>query len=177
MNKSIAELTGVTLDTLCADVGIEATYIGRRIDGDKCERVNARDIPDEKWEHDAWNVSLAYQGRTYLDINYRMGIGHSPQPPKIVTIHDQEVAARFYERPPRGKWNPTPPTAADILSSLMLDVSSLGEGFEGWAESYGYDTDSRKAEGIYRACLETLPKLHALLGDAFGRFETAAQEY
>lgn len=164
MPKTIQELTGITLDTLCADVKMEPTYIGRRTN-------------DDKWEHDSWSVSLTFKGHTYQDIAYRMGIGNSPQPPKIVTIHDQEVVERFYTRPPAGTWNPTPPTAADIISSLMMDVSGLDQGFEDWASNYGMDADSRKAEAMYKRCLETLPRLHALLGDDFGRFETAAQDY
>lgn len=182
MNKSTAELTGVTLDTLCADVGIEATYLGRREEKDKCERPHARDIPDDKWEHDAWNVSLEYKGRTYQDIAYRMGIGHSPQwnsGKPIKSVYDKEQSEKFYAGKQIGgpNFKPTPPTAADILSSLMMDVSGLDEGFGGWASGLGYDTDSRKAEATYKLCLETLPKLHALLGADFGRFETAAQDY
>ena len=159
-----AELTGKTFEALCADVSVEPTYLGRRKDGDD-------------WEHDSWNVSLTFKARTYTDIAYRMGIGHSPQAQPVRTIHDQEVAKRFYERPPNGTWNPTPPTAAELISSLMMDVSGLDESFEGWAASLGFDTDSRKAEGIYRQCLETLPKLRALLGADFAQFETEAQDY
>ena len=164
MRKTISELTGVTLETLCADVGIEATYIGRRQD-------------DDNWEHDSWFVTLTYKGRTSQDSAYRMGIGLSPQAPPIKTIHDQEVAKRFYERPPNGTWNPTKPSASDIISSLRMDISGLEEGFEEWASAYGLDTDSRKAEASYKQCLETLPRLHALLGSDFARFETAAQDY
>lgn len=48
------------------------------------------------------------------------------------------------------------PTLADILSSLLSDGGAFfnAESFEDWARNCGYDTDSRKAEGIYRACME-----------------------
>lgn len=161
--KATAELTGRTLETLCADVEVAPTYIGRRTD-------------DDKWEHDAWNVSLTFKDHSYRDIAYRMGTGHSPQPPKSYAQPERDA---FYSRSLDGKrgWQPTPPTAADIISSLLMDVSGLDQGFEDWASSLGYDEDSRKAEAIYLACLETLPKLHALLGDDFSKFETEAQDY
>lgn len=157
-----AELTGRTFEALCADVKVEPTYTGRRTNGDK-------------WEHDTWDVTLTYKGRTYQDISYRMGIGHSPQPPN--SYAQPERAAFYRMRGKGGNWNPTPPTAADLISSLLLDVSGLDRGFEGWAADFGMNTDSRKAETMYKACLETLPKLHALLGADFARFETEAQEY
>ena len=160
MNKSIAELTSQTLPELCAAVQIEAQYKGRK------QLTEGGD--SKEWEHDAWIVALTYQGRTYSDIAYRMGTGNSAP----ATYPDGALGMQ-----PVRDWKPTPPTPADVLSSLLMDVSGLDEGFEDWASSLGYDADSRKADGIYRACLETLPKLHALLGPDFGRFETAAQEY
>lgn len=43
----------------------------------------------------------------------------------------------------------------------MLDSST----FEEWANEFGYDPDSRKAEVIYRACLEIALKLRNGLGE------------
>ncbi len=149
--------TDVTLDTLSADVSIEATYLGR------CKG-------DDKWEHDAWNVSLTFKGRTYQDIAYRMGTGHSAE----WLVSDKKKAN--WGQHPR-TWEPTPPAAADLIYSLMMDVSGLDQGFEDWAADFGMDKDSRQAERMYRQCLETLPRLHALLGSDFGQFETAAQNY
>jgi hypothetical protein len=34
-----------------------------------------------------------------------------------------------------------------------------------WADTYGYDKDSRSGEKIYRACLEIGLKLRAMIGD------------
>ncbi len=145
------------LNELAANVGIWATYLGRRED-------------DNGWEHDAWDVSLTFETATYPGIAYRMGTGHSAE---WLVTNKKSAAYGTHLR----TWKPTPPTAADVLYALMMDVSGLDQGFEGWATGYGYDTDSRKAEAIYRQCLETLPKLHALLGAQFTSFETAAQNY
>jgi hypothetical protein len=53
------------------------------------------------------------------------------------------------------------------MQSLVRDADALhSAGFDDWAADYGYDTDSRKAESIYRACLEIGQKLRAGLGQA-----------
>jgi len=58
-----------------------------------------------------------------------------------------------------------PPELIDVLYCLVLDASVLDFAcFEDWADEYGYDTDSRKAERIYKDCLETGLKLRQILG-------------
>jgi len=49
----------------------------------------------------------------------------------------------------------THPTLAEVLGSLIMDGSAdfNAQSFEDWASEYGYDTDSRKAEGIYNECV------------------------
>lgn len=54
---------------------------------------------------------------------------------------------------------------ASVLGSLALDSSVRNnDDFEDWARDLGYDTDSRKAEAIYNACLETADEMEKLLG-------------
>lgn len=71
------------------------------------------------------------------------------------------------------------PKAGDVLYSLMLDASVIDYGgFENWAAEYGYDTDSRKAEKIYRECLESALALRAGLSrEAFDDLQNACQDY
>jgi hypothetical protein len=38
--------------------------------------------------------------------------------------------------------------------------------FEDWAQELGYDTDSRNAEAIYRACLDIGLKFRAMVGQS-----------
>jgi hypothetical protein len=61
------------------------------------------------------------------------------------------------------------PTAADVLSCLISDSSSVETAdFEDWCREFGYDTDSRKAEKTYQTCLNQRDKLVSFLGaDAF----------
>ena len=66
------------------------------------------------------------------------------------------------------------PTAADVLSCLVMDADVIEyEGFEDWAGNFGYDTDSRKAEKIYRSCLEQAPKVQEFLGEHYEEFRNA----
>jgi len=53
------------------------------------------------------------------------------------------------------------PTAAQIIASYCRDYLDARDydGFEDWAGNFGYDSDSRKAETIYRKCLAIGPKL------------------
>ncbi len=78
-----------------------------------------------------------------------------------------------------GKGKPILPDFADVLYSLSMDASVIDAGtFEQWAGDYGYDTDSRAAEAIYRACLDTALKMRAALGDAaMSELATATQDY
>lgn len=60
----------------------------------------------------------------------------------------------------------TPPTPAGIFYCLCRDYDVMDSGgFEDWASDFGYDTDSRKAENIYKACMEQSLKLRAVLGE------------
>src|SRR3990167_8432953 len=46
------------------------------------------------------------------------------------------------------------PTAADLLDCLASDASTIdnARGFEEFCSELGYDTDSRKAERIFKVC-------------------------
>lgn len=57
------------------------------------------------------------------------------------------------------------PTIEDILNSLIMDTINIPSSFEDWASEFGYDTDSRKAEQIYNACLKEDKDLKYILGN------------
>lgn len=73
-----------------------------------------------------------------------------------MTVHDARVFASQHR--------PRLPSLDDVLLSLALDSRALDLCFEDWADDYGYDTDSREAERIYRLCVEQGLKLRAMLG-------------
>lgn len=55
-----------------------------------------------------------------------------------------------------------PPKLEDVLYSLTMDASCVDQGFDGWCDDYGYDTDSIKARETYDACVEGFFKLRRL---------------
>jgi len=56
----------------------------------------------------------------------------------------------------------TPPTAYDILACL---TKYDPETFENFCANYGYDTDSRKAEKVYKAVLKEWEGVNRLFSD------------
>jgi len=65
------------------------------------------------------------------------------------------------------------PTAEEVLRCLMSDANGADRSFEDWAGDYGYDTDSRKAERIYKTVVAQAKKLQQFLGaDLFNEFLT-----
>lgn len=54
---------------------------------------------------------------------------------------------------------PVKPELSSILYSLVLDASACDEGFGDWCDTFGYDTDSRKALETYLSCQETGARL------------------
>ena len=51
-----------------------------------------------------------------------------------------------------------------------MDATGYDSDFEDWADNYGYDTDSRKAEKIWREVQSTSKRTRQLLGDDFDTF-------
>lgn len=60
------------------------------------------------------------------------------------------------------------PNPINVIACIVRDgLGALDSGgFESWASDLGFDPDSRKAEAIYRQCLDTGLKLRLHLGDA-----------
>lgn len=93
-------------------------------------RTDRVDSDPNDWARNAshWNIALTREGcgaKPTIYTEYSMGSAHK-----------------------------SAPKLADVLHSLHSDaIGADCETFESWAGSYGYDTDSRKAESIYRACV------------------------
>jgi len=58
-----------------------------------------------------------------------------------------------------------PPTALEVMSSLLLDAGTVayGQKFPEWADDFGYDSDSIKARDLYDACREQTEELRNFL--------------
>ncbi len=65
---------------------------------------------------------------------------------------------------------------AEVLAGLCRDgQDASGQSFESWAGDYGYDTDSRKAEDVYRACQKAGDDARKLLSHAPGAVDKLAE--
>lgn len=133
-----------------------------------------------------WRVRIARDGRA-LVTDYTQGIGHLPfKVPCRITADVAEEVKRACEsgRAP-GKVGSylapklRPPLLRDVLYSLAADAEALNYSrFEEWADAYGYDADSRKAEATYKECLRLALELRAVLGDEdLKKLQEATQDY
>ena len=123
-----------------------------------------------------WRVFLL-RGNVSMHSDYMQGIGHLPKTTEHFNPRSVDGDKAIRRACEHGTWdrhdgyrtsrNPLPaPELADVLSCLLLDAQAIDHStFEDWASDLGYDTDSRKAEATYRACLEIGLKLRAMLGD------------
>lgn len=60
-------------------------------------------------------------------------------------------------------FGPAAPALVDVMYSLIQDTQGIeGETFESWADNYGFDTDSRKAERTFNACKAQAAELDKL---------------
>ena len=66
--------------------------------------------------------------------------------------------------------NGKPPEANEVLDCLASDASGIENSsgdFEEWCSEYGYDTDSRRAEKIFKATSRQAEQLKRLMGDDY----------
>lgn len=110
-----------------------------------------------------WTITLRVGGRAVRTCEFSAGIGHAPSYPAQVAYDECRTGLH--------KGNPIQPQLRDVVYSLAMDARALDyASFEDWAGDFGLDTDSRKAEAMYRECLACGVQLRAALGsEDFGR--------
>lgn len=136
-------------------------------------KIHADYIPMDGHEEPRlkWKVRLYRLNETVLEVEYTAGMAHAPSYPALCAVDECRTGMRS-EFPPK----PIQPDQRDVIRSVMRDSSALDYGcFEDWARDYGYDTDSRAAEAIYRLCLQRAVMLRANLGkERFDALQLAA---
>lgn len=123
-------------------------------------------MDDPKWKANHYEVEL---------IRHWPGCGHGPTTHRLITYFSKGEGHVYGPKEPfhrRGK--PIPPTAAEVLDCLASDaygVDPAGTGiftsFENWADEYGYERDSRKAEATYDVCVKQAKELREFLGNLY----------
>lgn len=161
---------------------LESTLVGGQVD-------------KEGWQNILYTVTLKMGDRLILTTEYRLGIAHvklaQPGPGVLsedernmfdawktkpsANFIDKELQARVAGKLARAQ--KVQPQLADVIHSLLLDSSACTVSFEDWARDCGYDTDSRKAEDIYRKCQEVGFKLLKLPSDVIEKAREILQDY
>ena len=139
-----------------------------------------------------WRVTLLRDGKPIITTDYGQGIGHLPAyKASIKELGNRDCSMRMeaIERElETGKvWDAflakpqtiPGPDMPDVVHSLCVDADVLQHrSFEDWAADFGYDADSRKAENIYRSCMQiALQLLNGLGAASLERLQLAAREY
>ena len=122
-----------------------------------------------------WKVTLKKEGEEILTTDYSAGIAHCPGYKafgkyKLTESQAIEAATELgYVVRNRGHGEckePINPDTKDVIYSLTMDSDVIEhDGFKDWAENLGYDTDSRKAEAIFKACLGLAKQMKDGLGE------------
>lgn len=143
-----------------------------------------------------WLITLTKHPHV-MQTNYRQGMAHVGN---YKQIHKTRYDARRwtnayrltcetgklckvmeYADTPYQTEKPQPkPNLLDVLHCLVSDADVLNHtSFESWAGDLGYDTDSRKAEDIYRACLKNAHDLMPIIGGPKGlaKLQELFQDY
>jgi hypothetical protein len=115
---------------------------------------------DEKDPSLNWRVTLKKGDREILITDYTAGLGHCPAYKRKDDYRKKDLIrwecehgyeARYWESSGviSSRGAPIKPDATDIVHSLVFDADVLNcATFEEWADDFGYDSDSRKAESI-----------------------------
>lgn len=142
------------------------------------------------WRHYKWSLLLTNGSRSF-STEYKCGSAHATlrkrglyqRNPNAIQLSSKDTTSLALIRAlkPHSKLSvsdiedseiiPTAPTLRDVLENLQCDARSADRTtFEDFCGEFGYDTDSRKAEQIFRACQDTCAKLSAFFGADFDAF-------
>lgn len=163
------------------------TERGLEVEGDFVPFSKSRNANERHYSLN-WIGRIKSKSRVVLSADYQQGEGHLPSYKQFArrTVMYDELLKSEAETGrkhrgenflfPMGKRIPFP--AEDFLQCIALDCEAINAGcFEAWAEDVGFDPDSRKAEAIYRTCLNYALALRSALGEPqFSNFINLARE-
>lgn len=161
-----------------ANIAFSATYRGLK-----------KGALDGTADMDEWLCS--FNG---VDFEYFTGLGHRAKPDERdklkaryavpgVTPNDisrRTIYGKRYLAELESLRKPQAPHATDVLYSLILDSSAVGQSFSSWCSDLGYDDDSVKAFNVYAACQKNADKLNSVFRanrEALNQITELLQEY
>lgn len=106
----------------------------------------------------AWTFTLTLHGDPVRSGTFTAGVAHAPSYPAACSHGECRTGIDQ-------KGRPIKPRPLELISCVVMDSRALDyPRFEDWAADFGFDPDSRKAEAIYRDCLQWGIALRAGLG-------------
>jgi len=166
--------TTETLATIAVNLGVTIETSAPR---GEVEPAQSKD--SKPWPNVAYNVTLKRNGKPVWTGPFKLGLGyvdpskaqsfcwHSPEEAMLnawkrkscADFVDKELHATVAAKLAQAQ--KVTPKLDDVLNSLLSDGSAYfdAQSFEEWACESGYDSDSRKAETIWKACDEIGRKL------------------
>jgi hypothetical protein len=135
-----------------------------------------------------WKCTISVKGMELWTGDYSQGSGHLPgmlgRGQNRRTIYEEQYRVEACETgkaiQPGTVRGPAlaPPSMRDVFYSLLMDSEAYSMGFEEWADNFGYDRDSRKAEATYNECAAIGKALAAKLSPAeLDRLREVFQDY
>lgn len=141
-----------------------------------------------------WRVTLKQNGREIITTDYSAGCAHAPsykyntadkyiRNKMIAAECEQGGEARHMSTSdwvavPQSKKGTLKPDSLDVIYSLLIDSEVLDYAtFEDWAACFGYDTDSRKDEQVYNACLKIALQFRRIGESAIAELRDVYQGY
>lgn len=132
-----------------------------------------------------WRVTLKQGGRAILSTDYSAGCAHAPSYNQrgYNTVDGREAVRNECESGKKslgtwGRGEAILPDSHDVIYSLLMDSEVLDyNSFEDWADSIGYDTDSRQAEQIYNSCLKIALQFHKIGESVIEELREVYQDY
>jgi hypothetical protein len=138
-----------------------------------------------------WRCTVRVDGRETWTGDYSQGSGHLPEYIRrkgnrnSLANYEAEVfacesgKAVSFSGHEFAKGSPlNPPELRDVFCSLLMDSEAYAMEFEEWADNFGYDRDSRKAEATYNECAAIGRALAARLSPAeIDRLREVFQDY
>ena len=134
-----------------------------------------------------WRCTVYVDGRELWTGDYSQGIAHLPGVlGKVIgrTVYNEGFIVAACEtgkaiQPGEHNGPPlNPPELRDVFCSLLMDSEAYAMGFEEWADNFGLDRDSRKAEATYNECAAIGRALAARLSPAeIDRLREVFQDY
>ena len=122
-------------------------------------RRGLMDLMDANYPKDGLSVTLAKDRMRHF--RCRVSRGHRVE--NNFPLKARSFSLYFSQ----GSAHTQDPTLADVLDCLASDAAGYenSNDFTGWADDLGYDTDSRKAEKIWRAVKRQAEQLKRTIGE------------